>query len=158
QAKLLVVFGAVAAFVEFIRDELLMRVLFAVKNLPDHWDDFLYGDGALASWLKARGLTPKLGGVELRELTIQWDTSIILLFTGGLTGIQAGASMLLGGFVDYFILAPYLIKEGIIVPKAGHYGFGQIAVWALWAGVACMTTSSLYSFFSKPKVIIDAFA
>jgi uncharacterized oligopeptide transporter (OPT) family protein len=158
QAKLLLGCGSVAAVIEFLRDELLMKVLFAWKNLPDHWDDLLYGDGAVATWLKARGMTPKLGGVELRELTIQFDSSIILLATGGLMGIHAGASMLLGGFINYFILAPYMIKQGIIVPKAGHFGFGQIGVWALWAGVACMTTSSLYSFLSKPKIIIDAFA
>src|SRR5262249_50804217 len=35
-------------------------------------------------------------------------------------------------------------------------GFRQITVWALWGGVACMTTASLYSFLSKPKMILDA--
>src|SRR5690606_1766405 len=29
--------------------------------------------------------------------------------------------------------------------------------WSLWGGVAMMTTSSLFSFLSKPQVIINAF-
>jgi uncharacterized oligopeptide transporter (OPT) family protein len=156
KAKLLVFFGSIAALLEFFRDDMLMRVIFAAKALPAYWDDLLYGDGALAVWLKERHLTPKLMGTELRELTIQWDSSIILLATGGLMGIRAGASMLIGGVVNYVVLAPYLIQKGIILPHDGHYGFRQITLWALWGGVACMTTSSLYSFFSKPKVIIDA--
>lgn len=31
-------------------------------------------------------------------------------------------------------------------------------MWALWGGVAIMTTSSLYSFFAKPEIIIGAFS
>jgi uncharacterized oligopeptide transporter (OPT) family protein len=156
KAKLLMVCGAVAAAIELWRDEMVMRVLFAARSLPEFWDDLCYGDGALAAWLKDHGLTPKIGGVELKELTIQWDSSIILLATGGLTGIRAGTSMLIGGVLNYFILAPWMISKGVILPHEGHYGFRQITLWALWGGVACMTTSSLYSFFSKPKVILDA--
>jgi OPT family oligopeptide transporter len=158
KAKLLLAFGAAAAALELLRDEMLMRVLFAWRSIPAHWDDVLYGDGALATWLKARGLTPRLLGVELRELTVQWDTSIILMGTGGLMGVQAGTSMLLGSILNYFVVVPRMIRLGVILPDpTGHYGFGQIIVWALWGGTACMTTSSLYAFFSNPKVITDAF-
>lgn len=149
KAKLLATFGALAALVEFVRAELTMRVLLAIPAVPGHWDDLLYGEGKKG---------PKLLGTELRELTIRWDTSIVFLATGGLMGIRAGASMLLGGVINYFILAPMLIRDGIITPNAaGHYGFARITAWAVWGGVACMTTASLYSFFSKPKVILDAF-
>jgi uncharacterized oligopeptide transporter (OPT) family protein len=66
--------------------------------------------------------------------------------------------MLLGSVVNYFFLAPRMIKAGVILPDAGgHYGFGQIIVWALWGGAACMVTASLYAFFSNPKVIVEAF-
>jgi uncharacterized oligopeptide transporter (OPT) family protein len=72
-------------------------------------------------------------------------------------GIGTGASMLLGGIINYVVLAPILIEKGIILPSNGHYGLKQITLWALWGGVACMTTSSLYAFLSKPKAIVDAF-
>ncbi len=157
KAKLLLGFGAGAALIELLRDEMPMRVFFALRSIPAHWDDFLYGDGAVATWLKGRGLTPRLLGTELRELSVQWDTSVILMATGGLMGVRAGASMLLGSVLNYFVLAPSMIALGVILPDpTGHYGFGQIIVWALWGGTACMTTSSLYAFLSNPKVITDA--
>jgi uncharacterized oligopeptide transporter (OPT) family protein len=159
KAKLLVAAGFAGGFVEFIKHGVLMRLLFALNAIPGYWDDFLYGDGAIATWLKGRGMTPKIRGIELRELSVRWDTSIILMATGGLMGIRAGASMLFGGILNYWVLAPIMIEKGIIVPNpaTGHYGFRQITIWALWGGVACMSTSSLYAFFSKPKVILDAF-
>jgi uncharacterized oligopeptide transporter (OPT) family protein len=158
KAKLLVCFGAAAAAIELFLDEMLMRVLFAVKSIPRHWDDFLYGEGAVARWLAARDLTPRIGGIELRDLTVQWDVSVILMATGGLMGIRAAGSMFLGSVVNYFFVAPRMIAAGVIKPDAtGHYGFAQIIVWALWGGAACMTTSSLYSFLSNPKAIKEAF-
>jgi uncharacterized oligopeptide transporter (OPT) family protein len=45
-----------------------------------------------------------------------------------------------------------MIKSGVIK----GVGFKKITMWALWGGVALMTTSSLYSFFSKPELIIRA--
>jgi uncharacterized oligopeptide transporter (OPT) family protein len=157
KAKLLTSFGALAAFLELGRDEMLMRVTLARHALPAHLDDFLYGEGRVAVWLRDRGFAPKLLGVELRELTVQWDSSIILLATGGLIGVRAGASMLVGSVVNYLFLAPRLIRANIITPDAaGHYGFSQIVVWALWGGAACMTTSSLYAFFSSPKALVEA--
>ncbi len=158
KAKLLAGFGAAAALIELLRDEALMRVVFAFRALPSHWDDLLYGDGALARWIARRGLTPRFHGLELRELSVQCDSSIILLATGGLIGIEGGVSMLLGGLLNYFVLAPRMIARGVIVPDAlGHYGYGQIVVWSLWGAVAAMTTSSLYSFFSRPQLFVDAF-
>jgi uncharacterized oligopeptide transporter (OPT) family protein len=157
QAKLLVASGAIAALIELIRDDLLMRVAFAVKSIPENWDDFLYGDGIVGAFLKGRGLVPRVLGVTLPELSVQWESSIILMATGGLTGMAAATSMLIGGVLNYFVIAPILIREHIILPVNGHYGFQAIVIWSLWGGVACMTVSSLYAFFSKPKVLIDAF-
>ncbi|WP_437669007.1 OPT family oligopeptide transporter [Sorangium sp. So ce131] len=156
KAKLLIGSGLLGAAIELLRDEKVMRVLFALKNIPLYYDEFLY-NGRFAELLKRWGLSPALRGVPLNELTIRFDTSLIFIATGGLMGIRAGVSLLVGGVLNYWILAPILIERGIILPRNGHYGLGQITIWALWGGVACMTTSSLYAFFSKPKVILDAF-
>ncbi|MGK4003876.1 OPT family oligopeptide transporter [Sorangium sp. So ce1036] len=156
KAKLLVGGGLLSAAVELLRDDKVMRALFALKSIPHAYDEILY-HGRLADLLKRWGLSPAIRGVPLNELTIRFDTSLIFVATGGLMGIRTGASLLLGGILNYWILAPLLIEQGIILPRNGHYGFGQITLWALWGGVACMTTSSLYAFFSKPKVILDAF-
>ena len=124
---------------------MLMRVSFAAKAIPAFWDDALYGDGPIGRWIGARGLAPKIMGTSFKELTIQWDSSLILLATGGLMGVRVGASMLLGGVVNYFVLAPVLIARGIITPD---HGSPRLPVhrdaWSLWGGVAaCMTSSSL---------------
>lgn len=67
--------------------------------------------------------------------------------------MRTSMSLLLGGFLNYFILAPIMIKAGVI-PEVK---FKAIAMWSLWGGAAMMTTASLYSFFSKPQIIIEAF-
>jgi uncharacterized oligopeptide transporter (OPT) family protein len=61
-------------------------------------------------------------------------------------------SMLIGGLINYFILAPIMINEGVIK----GVGFKNISIWALWGGAAMMTTASLYSFIAAPATI-DSF-
>ena len=116
KAKLLIVCGGLAAAHRArARDEMIMRVLFAVKSLPAYWDDILYATARSPTGSRSTGSLPGFLGRQsspCKELTIQWDTSIILLATGGLTGIRAGASMLIGGVLNYFILAPWLIEQG----------------------------------------------
>ncbi|MBN1824909.1 MAG: OPT/YSL family transporter, partial [Candidatus Eisenbacteria bacterium] len=78
---------------------------------------------------------------------------IVMIGAGGLMGIRTGVSLLIGAVLNYFILAPILIQKGIIVET----GFRGITMWSLWGGVAMMTTASLFSFFSKPQMLISAF-
>jgi uncharacterized oligopeptide transporter (OPT) family protein len=73
-------------------------------------------------------------------------------------GIRAGLSLFIGAVLNYVILAPWMIELGEIKPKPdGTFGLRQIALWALWPGVAAMVVASFVSFFSKPDVIIGAF-
>jgi uncharacterized oligopeptide transporter (OPT) family protein len=62
-------------------------------------------------------------------------------------------SILLGAFINYFILAPYYIDAGVI----SGANFKAITMWSLWGGAAIMTTSSLFNFFSKPQIILQSF-
>ena len=112
-------------------------------TLTDAWDDLIY-----------KFVTPRILGTPLRDLTIRFDSSIVMLGTGGLIGTKAAASLMLGAVINYFLAAPYLIKVGIIP----HATFKAITTWSLWGGAAMMTTSSLWSFLSKPKLIIQSFA
>jgi OPT family oligopeptide transporter len=143
KAKLLGAGAGLSALVEVMRSEAVMSAIkLPFLKLPEYWDHFIYNF-----------VTPKIMGTPLKDLTIQVDSSIVMLGTGGLMNIKTAMSLLIGGFINYFLLAPYLIQEGAI---AGP-GFKNITMWSLWCGAAMMTTSSLYSFFSKPKVIMDAF-
>ncbi len=140
KAKLLGIGGAVAAAIEFFRNETVTKAA-GLWKLPDHLDDFIY-----------KFYTPKILGTPLKDLTIQVDSSITMVAAGGLMNIKTGFSLMVGAFINYFILAPILIHEGVIKGT----GFKAITMWALWGGVAMMTTSSLYSFLSKPEMIFRA--
>ena len=148
KAKLLASGGALSALVEILRSEKVMRGIAGTRALiPGYYDEIIY----------KLGLAPKILGVSLADLTIRWNTSLIFVALGGLTGIRTGISLLLGSALNYGILAPLLIQKGIIARgEGGSVGYGEIVIWALWGGIACMTTASLYSFFSKPKVLVDA--
>lgn len=143
KAKLLGYGAAVSALIETMINEQVMQALrLKWAALPAHWDDVVY------KWF-----TPRIMGTPLKDLTVQFDTSIVMVAAGGLMGTKTAASLMLGAIVNYLILAPFLISKGIIVGT----GFKNITMWALWGGVALMTTSSIYSFLSKPKVIIESF-
>jgi uncharacterized oligopeptide transporter (OPT) family protein len=143
KAKLLMVGAGVSALIEFLRADTLLATL-KVKFLaiPHYWDDFIYNF-----------VTPKIMNTPLKALTIQFDSSIVMMGTGGLMSMKTAMSILLGAFVNYFILAPVMIDAGIITAA----NFKAITMWSLWGGAAVMTTSSLYSFFSKPQIIIQSF-
>ncbi|RPJ46769.1 MAG: OPT family oligopeptide transporter [Candidatus Latescibacterota bacterium] len=148
EEKLLLAFAGASGLINFIRDGSLWIALGAkrfgtwVNDYWQHWDDFIY---AFA--------TPKILGTPLRDLTIRWDTEIVMVGAGGLMGIRTGVSLIIGAVLNYFILAPILVQKGIIVET----GFRGITMWSLWGGVAMMTTASLFSFFSKPQMLISAF-
>jgi uncharacterized oligopeptide transporter (OPT) family protein len=143
KAKLLMAGAGISALIETMRSETVMAAIrLKFLTLPEHWDDFIY-----------KFVTPKIMGTPLKELTIQVDSSIVMMGTGGLMNMKTAMSLLLGAFINYFLLAPLMIKNGVIVGT----GFRNITMWALWGGAAMMTTASLYSFFSKPQIIFEAF-
>lgn len=148
KAKLLAGGGVLSALVEILRNEKVMRGIAGTRAaIPTYADEILYKLGA----------APKIAGISLADLTIRWNTSLIFVALGGLTGIRTGLSMLLGAALNYGVLAPILIQKGIIARGPdGRVGYGEIIVWALWGGIACMTTASLYSFFAKPKALVFA--
>ncbi|MBS1960618.1 MAG: OPT/YSL family transporter [Bdellovibrionales bacterium] len=143
KAKLLAYGAGASALVETMRSEIVMGAIKApFLKLPDYWDDLVY-----------KFATPAILGTPLKDLTIRLDSSIVMVGTGGLMNMKTAMSLLLGAFVNYFLLAPILIKEGII---AGA-NFKAITMWSLWTGASMMASASLFSFFSKPKLILESF-
>ena len=145
--KVLLSFAGFSALYKILSSSFVMKKIgLAFLMIPHHLDNFVY-----------KLFHPKIMGVSFKELTIRLESDVVMLALGGLMGIRTGLSLFVGAVVNYFILAPILIKNGIILPKGGHYGFRQISYWSLWGGVAIMTAASLFSFFSKPKMIVDSF-
>jgi uncharacterized oligopeptide transporter (OPT) family protein len=143
KAKLLMIGAGLSALIEFLRaDTLLESIKMKFLAIPHHWDDFIYNF-----------VTPKILGTPLKDLTIQFDSSIVMMGTGGLMSMKTAMSILIGAIINYFICAPILIDAGIITAAT----FKAITMWSLWGGAAVMTTSSLYNFFSKPQIILQSF-
>ena len=144
KAKILVTGGAVSAFIEVIRNQAVMGAL-RLKSaaIPEYWDDLLYRFNVI----------PAIMGTPLKDLTIRLDSSIVMVATGGLMGTNVASSMFIGAVVNYVLLAPVLLRKGIIAAAT----FKEITMWSLWGGVAMMTTASLFSFFAKPKILLNSF-
>lgn len=152
KARVLVVAGAVSALLKLLQShEILARLKVAFLTIPEFLDGWVY-----------RLTTLRIGGVDLRELTVRPDTDFVMMAAGGLMGIRVGVSLMVGALINYLILAPWAIGVGDIHGQVGadgltHYGFRRITAWALWGGVAMMTTASLLAFFAKPQVLVSAF-
>ena len=151
KARLLAICGGAAALLELLKEpDLLGKVGLQMMAIPHALE---------AKVLELLNLHPKIAGTPLDQLTVSLAPDHVMLAAGGLMGIRTGVSLLVGACLNYLILAPWIIAAGDILPKAdGTFGFRQITQWALWPGVAMMTTASLFAFFSKPKVILTAFS
>ncbi|MBZ0171680.1 MAG: OPT/YSL family transporter, partial [Phycisphaerales bacterium] len=129
-------------------------------TFPERFGDIV-ANAFTALHLKA----PAIAGIDMRQLTLTPTFDIALMGAGGLMGFRAGVSLLLGGLVNYAILAPMAIHQGYIEPLSGTmtagdavFNFRTITTWALWPGVACMVAASFVALFAKPQAFIAAFS
>lgn len=153
KAKLLGITGGVAALLAFMKSDVIMTKLkVGFLAIPGYVDGWFY------KWI----YTPVVLGTPLKDVTVRVESDYVMMAAGGLMGIRTGVSILLGAAVNYFVLVPWMIQRGDILGHVGASGamawsFKDITMWSLWGGVAMMTTSSLFAFFSKPQVLISAF-
>lgn len=87
------------------------------------------------------------GPVTMGNLTFALEPNLLMVGVGGLIGLRAGISMLVGAIVAYGVLGPLALADGWATGGApGAPWFTQLNKWLLWPGVALMVTSSLTSF------------
>lgn len=142
KARLMGISAGLSALIELLRSARVVEIVrMPFLHLPGYWDELIY-----------RVFTPAIASIPLRDLTIRLDSSIVMVAAGGLMGIRTGVSLLVGAVLNYCVLAPWAMNQGIIEGT----GFRSILMWGMWGGVAMMTTGSLFGFFSKPKVILEA--
>jgi uncharacterized oligopeptide transporter (OPT) family protein len=143
KAKILAVGAGLSAFIELARSEKIMELVHLARlRVPEYWDALLY-----------KLFTPKIAGVPLADLTIRLDSSIVMVAAGGLMGIRTGMSLLIGAVLNYMVLAPWAMNQGLIE----GVGFRNILKWGMWGGVSMMTTAALFSFFARPQVLVQSF-
>lgn len=151
KAKLLAVTGGASALLKLMQSEAIMTKLrLSVLTIPEFLDGWAY-----------RLATLRIFDTDLRQLTVRPDTDFVMMAAGGLMGIRTGVSLMVGSVINYLILVPLMIQAGDIhgreVNGVVQFGFREITKWALWGGVAMMTTASLFAFFAKPRILLSAF-
>lgn len=95
-----------------------------------------------------------LAGNPLMSWTISFEISAIMLAAGAIIGIRVAWSMLAGGILNYFLVAPYMYEAGAI----RELGYKGIVSWSLWGGTALMVTSGLCTFAFQWETIWRAVA
>ncbi|MGD9692165.1 MAG: OPT family oligopeptide transporter [Phycisphaerales bacterium] len=167
KAKALGITAAAAGFISFISGEHYMRALqeWAVGrgnawHLPHNLDAWYY-------WMVEKGWAPipRIANVDVRQLALSPALDLAMVGAGGLMGIRAASSLLIGMLVNFAVIAPWMISIGEIQPKSGSVAegtavFGRAHIlnnWSLWWGISIMVTASMVSLFAKPQVFIQAF-
>jgi uncharacterized oligopeptide transporter (OPT) family protein len=80
-----------------------------------------------------------IGGITLASLTIGISWSPLLGSIGAMIGPRGGASVLLGGGIAYGVLAPWLLKTGLVEEAS----FGSFSKWLVWPALGLMAAGSL---------------
>ncbi len=182
KAKVLAISAGGAACIKFLQAESLQLWLQVVAWLPKATDEEslkartkLLEEGTKRFWHLPEDLfqildwakipIPKLRGVDMRQLTIMPLADVALFGAGGLMGIRAGSSLMIGAVINYCVLVPWMIERKEILPKVTlvdgveklTYGMRIITLWSLWPGVAAMVVASFVALLSKPDVFVKAF-
>ena len=89
----------------------------------------------------------------LRDFTLYFEGSLIMIGAGAIMGWRAAWSMLLGAVINFGILAPYLYAQGIIDTRLGYK---HIVAWSVWFGSAMILTSGLLAFAFQWKTVVRA--
>ena len=73
-------------------------------NIEDRIDTYFYEAAAKYHWS-----TPHILGTDIRQLGLRLTLDLSMLGVGGLMGMAVATSCLIGGFVNFVILAPIMI-------------------------------------------------
>lgn len=112
-----------------------------------------FRDGPSA-WIPQEWLLPgAIAGVSTAALSLGVSVSPLMVATGLLIGLRAGASMLFGSLIAWAVLAPAIVRAGI-VPSADY---GQLVNWLMWPGAALVLSSSLTSLALQWRSIVRGF-
>jgi putative OPT family oligopeptide transporter len=136
KARALGLAGLFGAILTWCRDG---RMPFGIPNVP-----------------AALPIPGTIGGFALSKWTIQFDMSMVMVAAGAIIGWKVAWSMLFGAIVNYGILAPAMVKAGVI--NGENLGFREIVRWSTWTGASIMVTSGLLAFFMQWRTIARAFS
>ncbi|RKH46564.1 OPT/YSL family transporter [Corallococcus sicarius] len=98
------------------------------------------------------GLPGSVGGAPLASLTWGVGVSPMLLAVGMMTGLQLALSMLLGAGVAWGVLAPVLLRVGVVTGA----GYESLSAWLTWPGVGLMVGAAVVSLGAQARDFLSA--
>jgi len=122
--------------------------------------------GALIAWFRDAampkfmaipdmlGFPGAIDGIPMIKWTLSFEMSSIMIAAGAIMGFKICWSMLLGGIINYGLLAPQMVRLGAI--DATKVGYRAIVSWSTWTGGAMMVTSGLLQFAFQWRSIAKA--
>lgn len=127
-----------------------LKILVEKAEIP-HW--------GLPLAVSAKGAVAQAGlrRVTFENLTFALDPSLLLFAVGGIVGVRAGASMMLGAVLAWGFIGPEVLELGwAAAGDPEKPWFGPMMKWLLWPGVAIMVTASLTSFAFSWRSVLAA--
>ncbi|MEK7388252.1 MAG: OPT family oligopeptide transporter [Elusimicrobiota bacterium] len=122
--------------------------------------------GGIVAWLRDAGkpfaipgmlnVPGTIGGLPLAKYTLSFEMSSILMAAGAIMGWKIAWSLLLGAFINYALLAPWMVRLGAI--DGSHLGYRAIVQWSTWTGASMMVTSGLFMFALQWRTMLRAFS
>ncbi len=153
-ARALGVAGLLAALHKFWLEG-LVRISSSLEHFQlGHWFGWL--NTALDKWATATLPSGVAAGTAMawQGRTVLLSLDPIFLAAGAITGLRVCASMMLGAVLCWMVYIPIVSSYGLIEKNS----FSGNVQWSLWAGTACMVTSSLVAFALQWRSIVSAFS
>lgn len=94
-----------------------------------------------------------LSGHSLKDWGLSFKTELVYIGAGALMSFRTGWTMLLGAFVCYGLIAPWLLDNHLIEGIA----LKQIVGWTVWPGAALLVSAGVTSFALDYKSLVRAF-
>jgi uncharacterized oligopeptide transporter (OPT) family protein len=108
----------------------------------------------VSGWLPSVSAFPgRLAGLPASSFTLGFGWSPVMLAIGMMAGLSMGLSMLLGAALAWGVLAPALVREGILVAGQGYERFSE---WLIWPGVGLMVGAAVASLGSQARSLLRA--
>ncbi len=168
KARLLGYTAVLTGFYQLLVSDGWMKLLqFRILRM-DRWagmkEPWTFHERLDSYYYAASSYVPRILGTDIRALGLRLTLDAAMLGVGGLMGIAVATSCLLGGFVNFAVLAPIMIEHGDIVKRIAPDGTVVpisraeiVNQWSLWWGVTMMVLGSLVSLLARPQILVSAF-
>ncbi|MDB5098332.1 MAG: Oligopeptide transporter, family [Cyanobacteria bacterium RYN_339] len=102
---------------------------------------------------------PAWRGIDPSKLTLQLDSSVMLLAAGAIVGLRTGISIMIGAVLNWFFVAPWLIEHAIQANgKVITGGYRGVVSWSTWPGAGTLVVATLVAMAFQWRSIARGFS